>query len=118
MAITASVSRPDGGRADDIRAMKWRMRDVTLTGTYATGGFSVTAAALGLKRITYVVQAGMAPAADQATANEVSWELATNGTSVNFVLYENAAAGSPSAEKTNAEAPITGQVLHLVVVGY
>lgn len=118
MAITATVSTPPGGRADDVRALKWRMRDVTLTGTYDTGGFSVTAAALGLKRIVYVIEAGMAPAADQATANEVSWELATNGSSVNFVLYENAAAGSPSAQKTNAEAPITGQVLHLVAVGY
>lgn len=117
MAITATVSEPFD-RCDDVRALKHRFRRITLTGTYVTGGFTVTAAEVALSRIGAVLGAGLAPAADQATANEWSYEINADLDTVTFFLYENAAAGSPSSEKTNGEAPITGQVLNLVFVGW
>lgn len=117
MAITATVTKPTGG-ADDVRRLKFRPRVLTLSGTYETGGFTVTASAVGLSKIVQVLGAGLAPAGDQATANEWSWELSSDLETVTFFLYENAAAGSPSAQKTNAEAPLTDQVLRLVFVGW
>jgi hypothetical protein len=118
MAVTVTVSAPGDGRDNDMRALRWVARDLTLSSTYVTNGFSVPASSFGLTRIVNFICNGMAPSADQATANEFSWELSTDGTSINFVLYENAAAGSPSAEKTNGEAVITGQVIHAIAVGY
>lgn len=118
MAVTVTVSAPGDGRDYDLRALRWVNRDLTLSSTYVTNGFSVAASQFGLTRIVRLFCDGMAPAADQATANEFSHELSADGTSVNFVLYENAAAGSPSAEKTNGEAVLTGQVIHATAVGY
>ena len=117
MAVTKTISKPFG-RCNDLRALKWRFRDVTLAGTYETGGFTITAAEVGLSKIGTVLSAGLAPAADQATANEWSFEVSSDLETVTIFLYENAAAGSPSAQKTNAEAPVTGQVLHLAFVGW
>lgn len=117
MAITAAITKPFP-KANDIRSLKLRFRDITLSGTYETGGFTVTAAQLGLSRVGGILSAGLAPASDQATANEWSYEVSSDFETVTFFLYENAAAGSPSAQKTNAEAPITGQVLHVCAIGW
>jgi hypothetical protein len=119
MAIVPVISSPTGGRVDDVRALKFRHRAIAPVGTYATGGFTVTAKSVGLKRIVAVLNAGgLAAAADQATANEFSTEVSTNGDSITIFLYENAAAGSPSAEKTNGEATLTGQLINLIFLGY
>lgn len=117
MAITATITKPFE-RANDVRSLKQRFRRIVLSGTYVTGGFTVTAAEVELTRIGAVLGAGLAPAGDQATANEWSYEVSTDLETVTFFLYENAAAGSPSAQKTNSEAPITDQVLNVVFIGW
>jgi hypothetical protein len=117
MAVTATVTTPFD-RANDVRALKQRFRRITLSGTYETGGFTVTASELGLSRVAALLSAGLAPAADQATANEWSYEISSDLETVTIFLYENAAAGSPSAEKTNSEAVITSQVLNVCALGW
>lgn len=116
MAITVAVTKPFG-RCDDVRALKQRTRTITPSGTYVTGGFTVTAAQLGLSKVFQVLGAGLAPATGGATANEWAYTISSDKETITFFLYENAAAGSPSAEKTNAEAPITGQALTLTFIG-
>jgi hypothetical protein len=117
MAITKTITQPFG-RANDVRALKQRFRRIALSGTYVTGGFTVTASEVGLRAIGAVLGAGLAPATGGATANEWSYSISSDQETVTFFLYENAAAGSPSAEKTNGEAPITGQALNVVFVGW
>lgn len=116
MAVT--ITRTAGRRADDARALRFRFRRLSLTGnfTQATGEV-ILAQSVSLKRILTVLHAGLAPSSDQATANEYSFIVAADGRSVTLKLYENAAAGSPSALKTDAEAYITGQFLDVVFVG-
>lgn len=117
MAITATVTKPFD-RCNDVRALKQRFRRITLSGTYVTGGFTVTASELGLNRVAALLSAGLAPAGDQATANEWSYEISSDLETVTIFLYENAAAGSPSAQKTNSEAPLTDQVINVCAVGW
>lgn len=118
MALT--ITRPSGQRADDARALKWRFRRLTFSGNFTQAtGETLNASDVGLHYILGVVPAnGLAPAADQATANEFSFVPASDRRSVVIKLYENAAAGSPSALKTNAEAYVTGQFLDVFVVGW
>ena len=119
MAATVSISKPFD-RCDDVRALRRRFRDLTLSGTTTTGGFTVTAAQVGLSRIFGVSGNGIAAASDQATANPWSYEVSADGQTVTFVLYElggTGAAGDPLAQKTNSEAVLTGQVLHVEFIG-
>jgi hypothetical protein len=97
---------------------KVRTRDVAFSGSYAAGGDTVTASQLGLTKLYFVnMQGAMAAASTPTTANEVSIIIASNGQSLAIRQYENAAAGSPSAEK-GAEAYITGQTLRLQAWGH
>ena len=120
MALTLTVSKPDlGGRENDVRALKWRVRKLTSSGTYAAGGDSVTAAELGLKRILGVVNlSGVGAASTPTTAEAVCFTVAADGQSVTVRLYETGSAVSgPLAEK-GAEAVLTGQSFNVMVVGY
>jgi hypothetical protein len=88
---------------------KVAIRDVTAdTGTYVTGGNSITAASLGLKTIDLVDfgTQGMTGGTSGATVNWIGVTYASNRQSVTFQQYESAATGLPGLEKTNSEATV------------
>jgi hypothetical protein len=88
---------------------KVALRDVAAdTGTYVTGGNSITAASLGLKTIDLVVMGtqGMTGGTSGATVNWVGVIYASNRQSVTLQQYESAATGLPGLEKTSSEATV------------
>jgi hypothetical protein len=118
MAITVAVSKPAGGRVDDVRALRFRVRTLTLSGTYATGGVSIPASSFGLKRVIGVIPFGLAPASALTTAEAVHFVPSASGAAVTMLQYESAAAASPLGEVNNTQAVITGQAVTVLVIGY
>jgi predicted 3-demethylubiquinone-9 3-methyltransferase (glyoxalase superfamily) len=119
MATTAT--KPTGWRDGPSGSLKVAIRDITFASNYQDDGSetTVTAAQFGMKRIWMITaQGGMAAASALTTANEFAITLNSTGTSAEITLYENAAAGSPSAEKTDNEAHITGQTIRLNAEGW
>jgi hypothetical protein len=121
MPLTFTITKPPlaGGRADDYRAFKRRVRRLTSAGTYAAGGAVVTAREVGLKKIVAVnlLNGHLAVASTPTTGEAVSVVVGADGLSATFRLNESAAAGSPFAEK-GAEAVLTGQVIDAEFIGY
>lgn len=119
MAVTSS--RPSGRRADDVRALRFRYRLLAFSGNYATGGETVTAASVGLKRILGLLpMGGMIRAADGVTGNPFTFDVSADGRQVVIRLLEDAAGAAGTAigqEKTNGEAYIAGQQLPVLFVG-
>ena len=115
-----TITQPFGRRADDARSLRLRLRRVTFSGNFtAASGEVITAQSIGFKRVFGAIPVnGLAPQSDQSTANEVSVLPASDFTSLTLKLYENAAAGSPSALKSNAEAYTTGQFVDLLFIGF
>lgn len=123
MATTVTLNPgPNGSTQSPAANGAWE-KDVTVafTGNYQDdqSESTVTAAQLGYSRIIdFRVNQGLSPASANTTANEIVAVVAANGLSVAFWLYENAAAGSPSAQKTDNEAFLTGQTVRGTAVGY
>lgn len=120
MAVT--ISRPSGRRADDVRALRFRFRQLTFSGNYATGGETITARSLGLKRILMVIPGNVLvrPAADTANGVLPVFDLSSDGTSLTIRMLEDAAGAAGVAigqEKTNAEAYTAGSRLDVVFIG-
>jgi hypothetical protein len=121
MAVAVSKPTP-ADRADDVRSLKFRFRRLTFSGNYATGGETVNARDVGLRRVAGVVPlSGLTRAAAGVTGNLPVIDVATNGTSFVVRQLEDAAGAAGTAvgqEKTNAEAYIASQFLDVVVLGY
>lgn len=102
--------------ADYVSANKRvKVRDLTFSGNYATGGESLVASDVALKKVTQVlIHGGVAAASDLATAIPVFYDYATS----KFTFYEGSAAGTALSEKTNAEAYPTGCKLRATFIGY
>jgi hypothetical protein len=116
MAIAAT--RVAGYNAGNV---KHRIVDLVFSGSYQDDGSTSTLVPsdVGLRRIYGIFsQSGVAASTALTTANEFACTLNSAGTSAEFTFYENAAAGSPSAEKTDNEAFITGQTIRVLIVGY
>jgi hypothetical protein len=120
MAVAISVASSADGREYDSRSYRRVIRTLTPSGNYATGGESITASQVGLKRIIAVnlLNGSVAPASTPTTAEAVGFIVASNGRSVTLRFYESGAANAALAEKTNAEAPPTGQALVVEFIGY
>lgn len=110
-AVVATLTRPSYGltkvRSYRDAHLRVNIFDLTLdTGTYSSGGISLTAAQLGLKEIWFVTaSAGVATTGTAgATGSPVGITFSTVGTSITVQLYEGSAAGTALTEKTNAEA--------------
>lgn len=119
MAIAAT--RPTGVKDGPAGALKQVVRDLTFSGNYQDDGSTSTLLArdVGLKRMFFIgVQGGTAAASALTTSNEFAITLNAEGTSAEFTFYENAAAGSPSAEKTDNEAFVSGQKIRVLILGY
>jgi DNA polymerase III alpha subunit (gram-positive type) len=119
MAITAA--RVAGFRDGPPGSMKVAVRDITFSGSYQDDGTESTLlpSHFGMKRFLKLdTQSGVAASTALTTANEYAITINAAGTSAEVTFYENAAAGSPSAEKTDNEAFITGQTLRITAWGY
>jgi hypothetical protein len=119
--MAVALTRPSGRRADDVRALRFRFRSLAFSGNYATGGETITAASVGLKRILAVVPLDlMVRAASGVTGVWPVFDISSTGTSVVVRSLEDAAgaAGSPfGQEKTNAEAYIANSKLDVLFIG-
>jgi len=99
---------------------RMKVRDVTFSGSYATGGETINASDVGLRRIDQCYSQGFAAGSTPTSGNPVGTIVASGGGSVVLRLYElggTGAAGDPFAEKTNSEAYISGQNVRLTFVG-
>lgn len=118
-AVVVSVSRPS-----DVRGSKWGnkkvvFRDVTAdTGDYSSGGFTLTAAQLGLSKHVDFCSVGSAATTGTsgATASVVGVTYVSSGTSVKFQLYESGGTDAPMNEKT-AEAVASNFTFRVMAVG-
>jgi len=119
MAVAAA--RITGFRDGPPGALKHALRDITFSGNYQDDGSESTLlpSHFGLKRFFALIpQGGVSASTALTTANEYAITMNAAGTSAEVTFYENAAAGSPSAEKTDNEAFITGQTLRILALGY
>jgi hypothetical protein len=85
------------------------------TGTYVTGGNSITAASLGLRTIDFVEfgTQGMTGGSSGATINWLGVTYASNRQSVTVQQYESAATGLPGLEKTSSEAVVANATVRV-----
>jgi hypothetical protein len=118
MPLVATPGAKPFSRADDVRGLRFRVRNVALSGTYAAGGVAVTAEQLGMKRVYggISLQGSGAPLAAGTSADGLIILPNSNFTQVTVKLTESAAAGSPDAEK-GAEAVDVRSVL-VLFIGY
>lgn len=100
---------------------KCAIRDITFdTGTYVTGGNTITAASVGLRTIDFVdfgTQA-MTGGSSGATVNWIGVTYASNRQSVVFQQYESAATGLPGLEKTSGEATVASATFRVMFYSY
>jgi hypothetical protein len=119
--MAVAVSRPDGRRADDVRALRFRFKTLTFSGNYATGGETIQASDVGLKQILAVVPLdSLIRAADGVTGNIPVFDVSAEGTSVVVRALEDAAGAAGTAfgqEKTNGEAYIADSTLDVLFIG-
>jgi hypothetical protein len=102
----------------NVGAVKFRTRNVSAdTGDYATGGFTITASQLGLKKIDVVLAGGATSGTSGATYSPVGIIYAASGSSITVVVYEAAATGLVLLQKTNAEAHEANWTLRLFAIG-
>ena len=119
MAVTAS--KVAGFKDGPAGGMKMALRTIAFSGNYQDDGSESTLlpSHFGMKRFFALIpQGGVAAATALTTSNEFAITINSTGTSAEVTLYENAAAGSPSAEKTDNEAFVTGQSLRVLAIGY
>lgn len=117
----AVISIAPRGEASGIPLANKRIRffDITAdTGTYTTGGFSLTAAQLGLSGIDFASAGSVATTGTAgATANPVGIRYAADGSSITVTPYEAAATGLATLEKSSAEAYEANFTFRLMVIG-
>ena len=122
MAVAVTKPSEAGGRADDVRALKFRLRKLSFSGNYATGGETVTAKVLGLKRISACVPLdSFIRAANGVTGVFPVFDVASNGEQVVIRALEDAAGAAGTTvgqEKTNAEAYVANSELDVLFLGY
>lgn len=117
MAVAVSIPTNTDGRLDDVRALKRRVRLLTLTDNYSTGGEVVSAQSVGLKRILAANVLSTAAETDLTGAWIVRVDVASNGRQANVVLYEAAAAGGVFTQKP-AEAYESASSVLVEFIGY
>lgn len=123
MAVAFSKPTSGGGRADDVRALRFRVRDLTFSGNYATGGETIQATSFGLLGILFIAPINGLTGVDAGgiTGTLPTFNIASNGRSVVVRQLEQnvAGAGTPyGQEKTNAEAYVANSVHRVLVIGY
>jgi hypothetical protein len=114
ITVAAATGVPD----KNVGGLKFRVRDITAdTGTYTTGGFTVTASQLGLKRIYVVVANGATGGTSGATLNPFGITHNAGGASVTLQEYEGAASQAPLLQKDSAEATVANFSARVLAIG-
>jgi hypothetical protein len=112
--MALAITRATGG--DYVAGNKrTHVRNVALSGSYSTGGETITPTAVGLKRIEQVFLHGSAAETDLTGGWITRVDYQTNG-SVKLVLFEAAAAGGVFTQKP-AEAYESAASLRVTFVG-
>jgi hypothetical protein len=118
MANSVGLPPNDDGRLDDVRSHKRKIRVISLSGTYPTGGEILTARQFGLKRLIGLnVLSGTASETDLTGSWIARVNVNSTGQSVAIVLFEAAAAGGVFTEKPN-EAYESAASLTVEAIGY
>jgi hypothetical protein len=121
MTVVVTATKPAGVKDGPEGSAESKIRDITFdTGTYVTGGNSITAASVGLRTIDLVrfgTQA-MTGGSSGATVNWIGVTYASNRQSVTFQQYECAATGLPGLEKTSAEATVANATFRVEFVSF
>jgi len=91
---------------------RFRVAEFTYDATYAANGYAVTAAALGLKAITFVSDGVASGAANTGFA--VDWDHANS----KLKVYKPGADGDPMDEAATNQASLTGLTSRHLVIGY
>lgn len=112
MAITVALQT--GGKFN-VGNKKMRMADVTLTGSYATGGETIDPVKLGMRRIINVT-GSVTEAAGQTTAWVPHWAPGTTPSNGTLKLF-GAAVGATGATEHAAAAYAATTVGHLIFWG-
>ena len=118
-AAVITVSKPSDVQDTVVGNKKVKFRDITAdTGDYAAGGFTLTAAQLGLKHVDMcIVGSSATEGTSGANAQIIGVTYLSSGTSVKFQVYESAATGLPPLEKT-AEAYPANFIFRVIAIGY
>lgn len=114
-----TVTKPTDVRGYVSGNKRVRYFDITSdTGDYAAGGFTLTAAQLGMARHVDFVAVGSCATEGTSGANAqmIGVTYVSAGTSVKFQVYECAATGLPPLEKT-AEAYVANFTFRIRVEG-
>lgn len=114
-----SVSRPTNsdGRVDDVRSQRRRLRVISLSGSYPSGGEPLTPSQFGLKRFIAINPLGTAAETDLTGAWIVRVDIASNGRSANLILFEAGTAGGVQTQKP-AEAYESAADVLVEAIGY
>lgn len=126
--MATAISRPAAASGtgaargvDDVRALRFRVRTLSFSGNYATGGETITAASVGLKQIIGVIQLDtLVRAAAGVTGVFPVFDVASDRKSVVIRMIEDVAgaSGTPfGLEKTNAEAYIASSKIDILFIG-
>lgn len=120
MAI--AFSRPSGRRAEDVRALRFRFRTITFSGTYTTAtGEAFTAKQVSMERILGVIPLSpliMDPAG--FTGVMPVFTVAADGRTVRISALEDAAGAAQSTfgvQKDNAEAYVANSAINVLIIG-
>lgn len=119
-AAVITVTKPTDIKGEwKVGNRSFKVRDITAnTGTYTTGGFTLTAANFGLRHIDFVIVGSLATSGTAgATANAVGIQYAAGGGSITVQVYEAAATGLALLEKTNTEAYEANWTVRVLVAG-
>ncbi len=112
MAVTVTSTRVENGLTED----KWgkakiMVRTVSITGTYATGGFALSPSAFGLKKIHMII-------ANEQGAPATSFVYYYNrATSLVQLFGSNGAAPAALAELVNT-TPVGTRTIDILAIGW
>lgn len=121
MASVITPTKVTGVSDGSGKSPQVALRDLVIdTGTYVTGGNTITAASLGLRTIDFVDfgSQGMTGGTAGATVNWIGVRYASDRLSVTIQQYESAATGLPGLEKTNGEATVANATVRVKFESY
>lgn len=122
-AAVLTVTKPSTVKGSwKVGNRAFHIRDITIdTGNYAAGGFTVTAAQLGVRHIDFCLVGSLATSGTAgATATPVGIRYASDGTSITLQIYElggTGAAGDPLREKDDTEAVLSNWTVRVLTAG-
>lgn len=108
MAVAATIVKK--GVWGDRRA---HSASLVFSGNYATGGEAVTASTFGLQYLEDVIVHGLA-----VDGSSTALLCSYNPTTGKIMCFEGVAAGTPFAEKTNAEAYVASATVRVTALGW